>query len=304
MPDPTIQNLTLLANLGDGKTAGSRIGHGAIAFQFPEALSFTFDNWTNIDGGSLNPSKGDLQAAVATTDADVCERANRNWDRSESFFTHLAKTLWLADTLPANWAHPAVGGGANITLPLRAGVTVDTAASRWLFRWLVSGGAIAWWREETGAKLNIANANLHVVKPGSRAKHNLVVPDDFDVDAIVFNWSQLLKKMRTRVRTWIIQKYPAPGGYLDAANDLNTELADLLKEVAGFKKLCESGYLVPEPHGNGYDLKPSAKLFVGATFATDRGNDLKIALNHTRFIMWMEWRIATEMVLRRNGGIY
>jgi hypothetical protein len=306
MPNPTIENLTTLAHEGDGKTAGSRIGHGAIRFQFPDARSFTFDDWTNIDGGSANPSKADLQGAVATADRLVCEWASNDWDRSGSFFTYLATKLYFGADLPANWARPPADGGATIVLPLRDGVTVDAAADRWLFMLLVSGGAIAHWREMTGMRLNIGSANLHVVKRASAAKlaRNLVVPDDFDVEAIVFDWPSLVKAMRSQVRVWIKQKYPAPGAYLGAALNLDTELADLLTKVAGFKKLCKSGYLVPEPHGNGYEIKATAKLFLGSTFDNDRTADLVTAFNHARFIMWMEWRIATELCLRRNGAIY
>lgn len=301
MPDVLIENLRTLASVGDGKTFGSRLGHGAIRFQFapPAVRSFTFDDWTNIGDASANPSKADLRGAVNWAHQVDCDSALHNWERTDSFFARIAKELFFGANLPADWCNPGADT-AYITLPLRAGVTLPNAPEQWLFMLLVSGAAIAYWRERTGVVLNISSVRMQTLKAGSAAKAKPAVPADYDLDTIELDWPTVLRRMRTMVRTWVKQRYPATGSYDAATLDLNTDLIENAERLPGIKKLVKGEYLVAEPHGNGYDIRPSKKLFVGESLENDRHDDLKVALNHARFIMWMDWRIGTELCLRQS----
>lgn len=303
-----IANLTDVARKTNSRSDGSKMGHTEIEFRFgTDVRKFELDRWTDIKATSQNPTRVDLQVALALVNRYDAKGYVDLWDTRISLFEALAQELFFSgNKMPERWYAPKEERGDFVTLPVSQFKIPGTDHEKLQFMLLVTGAAVARWREITCNVLNIENAMLYKLKNSAQAKkENSRVATDYDVQKLSFDWSSFLRAGRNQVLAWLGAGTASATKYDDATPQLNTATLNFCQNLAGFKELIAEGYLTITQTGDGFTTSPSASLFLATDFGkwktADKSDDLKIALRHARFVAFMDWRIGSELALRQNG---
>ncbi len=278
----SIENLTVKAQVTrEGRVLGSRIPHSDIEFAF-DSVSHTFnlDSWINN-----RPAAAACRAAINGTTISKREAQTvlETWGCEESIFGDLLEFVFFDGRGAGNFVKPendAIVHFAGFPPGVPAGFNDEKIA---LFMLLATGNAAVYWRENTASHLNIESMNLRV---------------DQKTHTLNFNWESLLRKLRKSIQSRAKRQSSLPD-YVTDRDELDVLVFDQIAESSGgFRTLYNEEVIRREPHGNGYQINCTDKKFFGDSPEVSRGlsNDLKLALNHLRFIVYAEWRIAHQLI--------
>jgi hypothetical protein len=327
-----IEHLGELAVRTGGKSDGSKLGHAPISFRFaypnPGGIgqqtlieTLTFDDWTNIKGSSTAPSKADIMAAIQTVTQNAAQAVVTNWTRDFSLYEEFANTLLMSTPLTtheAKWFGQAPVAlqdqGINyVSLPVAPALDLSNASNRWLLKLLLAGAAIARWRAITCNRLNTENSFLIKVKP--QAKNKLILgANDYTATKLVFDWASFLKAGRDNVHSKLTASPPTATTTIpsDSQPTMNKMITAFCTTLPGCKELIAAGYWKLKQDGSNWDVNATSSCRMANSHGADKlgnasiGPDQKDALiaavNHARFILWMDWRIGSEVALRQTGS--
>lgn len=283
----SMENLTVKARqTAEGLVLGSKIAHADIRFSIDGASStFKLDDWINDRPAALQ-----CRAAIngPTIPAGVAQRVLEHWTCYDSIFGEYLGAEFFPTVNIGNFFNP--DNDAEFSFPgFGAGVQANfTPDQIQLFKLLAVGQAAIYWRERTAAALNIESVLLTLIKPKAREESTLS-----------FNWTSLLRSLRKSMLATAKRNTDVYTYNDDGQTVLDTLIFDhILDAAGGFRSLHKNGIMYKEPHGNGYCFRSTPSVFLGISEEVSRKFNEQIhkALNHIRFIVYAEWRIAHQLI--------
>jgi hypothetical protein len=79
---------------------------------------------------------------------------------------------------------------------------------------------------------------------------------------------------------------------------MDATLYSLMELEVGFMALIAGGILRAKQHDGGYVFNSTSKRYLGDNKGVSGGfeNAIGVALNHIRFVLYIEWRMIHELV--------
>jgi hypothetical protein len=295
--DVEIENLTLLAqNAGKGRVAGSQIPHIGHKYQVPtgqgganQEKTYRADDWLNADDR-------DAQLDAGAEDMVNRERLNRvitDWSTDETILEPILKAFVYAEgkspKAPSGrpWYAPNAEDGEQVTVPVRGSARASHDENAKLIMHLLSLRAAAHWRMTTLETLS--GTTIPITKT---LGHNT------DTINAKMNWKALVRASRGQVKA-LLQANQVPGKP-GTRNQLDNNVLQLLTaDAEGGAQLTTTAQLVSLNQDGTYRID-SARTVTGAAKTKyeisdgDQGN-LHAALNHLRFLVYLEWRATHDL---------
>lgn len=285
----TIENLSTLAINNTVRTLGSGLPHATINFDFNgTARSICLDDWVNAGAPTITNIDAALAAEVIPKDNAKATIAS--WKGTKSLFEMFAKGEYF-EGQAANWHAPG-GNAATHDVSVHRNAPLANAAQQTMFMLLVAGAAVAYYRESTMAALNVSTVD--VTHPQAHAAHLT------QVTQVALNWAEVLKQARLIAKGKIDADTAPPAyGAPNLNNTYDTEMFNAATAAGGgFTSLINTYGVFTRGHGNnGYDWWHSGTTFLGSAANLRNGVQaaLNAALNHIRFVLYMEWRLGYEL---------
>ncbi|CAM2009097.1 hypothetical protein [Acanthopleuribacter pedis] len=290
MPTIAIQNIDTLSRATAGKTQGSKLAHQTIQFQIDGTTieHINGDDWLNKKDSaqgirntiSSGPVRNDLEAAV--------REALNMWDfdtplvweiLSRLYLPHAHSCDWITDSSTTPWFQFQFSSLAP------SGFDNDTS-HRQLFMLLNVLHAASEWRNRTMRTLNIERAKYYVQQGAAVAEKEAV-----------FQWPVFLSKLRRIVKREILAEN-RPGTYENSSVTLNDWVYEAAAKAPDLNALTALGIftLFGADHQFRFacldrDARPAA-----GRLEWGKDEALKPALNHFRFLAYLEWRIGYELL--------
>jgi hypothetical protein len=294
--DIEIENLTLLAqNAGKGKVAGSQIPHIGHKYQVPtgqgganQEKSYRADDWLNADGRDQQLDDG---AEDMMTRARL-ERVITGWSTDETILEPILKAFVYSEGKSPKtasgrpWYAPNAEDGERVTVPVRGGARANHDENAKLVMHLLSLRAAAHWRMATLETLS--GTAIPITKAlGAQTE---------TIDAKM-NWKALVKASRGQVKA-LLQGNQVPGKP-GTRNQLdNTMLGLLTADTAGGAHLTTAQLVTLNQDGT-YKIDTNRTVSGAAkvkySISDGDASNLHAALNHLRFLVYLEWRAAHDL---------
>lgn len=251
-----------------------------IDFEFTRngnTTTFSLDDWTNHPDDHLT---GAIAAHVVT--AEEARTVLESWTCYTSLFDEVLRyKFFKGESCAAFCNNNAAPFGFDVAAPHdNLHEAVDNDNKYRIFKLLTIGAVVVYYRERTAQILNIADLTI-------------------DGRNIHLNWDLLIRSFRKTVRG-LCMRNSRPPSY-DAAGKRYFDqylLEELRTMPGGFRALVDGRVIRPNQANNGYECR-----LVGSDIgAMQNGNDGDIhkALNHLRFIVYVEWRMIWEL---RSGAV-
>jgi hypothetical protein len=285
-----IANLGTLATANTYRTRGSRLPHAQIQYWFDDGTDdrYLIGDWMNRH----EPTATLLNQALAVPIIPVAlvTEAAATWGVDTSLVGSILDTFYFTLAQPADWCDPAAAG-ARQTFALKAGTSPATAAEKEFFMHLTASRAAIYYRETTMGTLNLDVVVLSTRRPGAHVSQ---------ATNVALNWTKVLREFRREVKSRLNRR-AAPFPYTAAGYlTYDTLIFELLRDQVrgGFATLITAGVL-RAPHGS-YEFSNTPAAHLGDTLPVAAGfaDQISTALNHVRFVMYMEWRIGYELITR------
>lgn len=275
----TIENLDTKARVeAEGRVLGSKLPHASIEFNFDGTRkTICLDDWMNKKSGA-----SDLRAAINSTTikSATALAALDAWDCKGSLFTTMFS--FLSGDSQQSFAKPSQDGAFTFTL--KRGVAIDDEHKRQLFMFLAAGSAACYWRQNTASSLDVTSVELNQVVRGT------ATPTRYN-----FGWESLL----LRARQWVKVSYEnaLPDNYTRDSEVLDATIYRLMLTEVGFYPLCAAD-MIQEKRSGGYEFSATDNRYFAGSKKISKGveQSIRTALNHMRFVMYIEWRMIQELV--------
>lgn len=283
-----------------GTIEGSRVPHMVHKYWLPTEAggalakaTYDPDTWVNgpvqTPGAQNVPAADELRVAImATVRRREIVAAIQQWQCADSIFKGLVQFFVLGAAEPVKWYEPG-GGNARVGLEARD-TMVSTPDRRRLTMHLLTMRAAAHWRvnsmrvlnrEELALKLTIAKQ----VKPKIEVKPK---------------WDTVIQTLRGRVRALLMQEIDNPGSHVPPVVALRSVLDNDI--VTALTADPELGQIFQRHHVE-MQQDGTWKFFATRTNGTQTTemdaasqDGLSKALRHLRFLIYVEWRGAYELL--------
>jgi hypothetical protein len=301
-----LENLTEEARKpGRGKGGlieGSKVPHMVHNYWLPSeagggllAHAYNPDTWVNgpvqTPGAQNVPAADELRVAImATVRRREIQAAIQQWQCADSIFKGLVQYFVLGAPEP-KWYAPGEGGNAHVGLEARD-TMVTTPDRRRLTMHLLTMRAVAHWRVNS---MHVLNREEIILKP-TIAK---VAKTDIKVNP---KWDTVIRTLRGRVKTLLTEEIANPGSRVPPVvalrSVLDNDIVDTLTADQELGKVIGRGHItMGQKDADKWEFISTRTNGVETTTIDQASlKGLKEALRHLRFLIYVEWRAAYELL--------